>query len=41
MAGLFAGGMVSAFYGAQLVNRLSDRRLVLVIAVLLGRLGCC
>jgi uncharacterized membrane protein YfcA len=39
MAGLLAGGMVSAFYGAQLVNRLSDRRLVLLIAVLLGALG--
>ena len=30
---------MSAFYGAQLVNRLSDRRLVLLIAVLLGALG--
>jgi uncharacterized membrane protein YfcA len=39
MAGLLAGGMVSAFYGAQLVNQLSDRRLVLLIAVLLGVLG--
>jgi uncharacterized membrane protein YfcA len=39
MVGLLAGGMASAFYGAQLVNRLSDRRLVLLIAVLLGALG--
>ena len=39
MAGLLAGGMLSAFYGAQLVHRLSDRRLVLLIAVLLGALG--
>ena len=39
MAGLLAGGMVSAFYGAQLVNRLSNRRLVLLIAILLGALG--
>jgi uncharacterized membrane protein YfcA len=39
MAGLLAGGVVSAFCGAQLVNRLSDRRLILLIAILLGALG--
>ena len=39
MAGLLAGGMVSAFYGARLVSRLSNQRLVLFIAVLLGALG--
>ncbi len=39
MAGLLAGGMASASYGTQLVNRLSTRRLVLLIAVLLGALG--
>jgi uncharacterized membrane protein YfcA len=39
MAGLLAGGMISAFYGAKLVSRLSDKRLVRLIAVLLGFLG--
>jgi uncharacterized membrane protein YfcA len=39
MAGLLAGGVVSAFCGAQVVNRLSDRRLILLIAILLGALG--
>jgi hypothetical protein len=31
--------MVSAFYGAKLVSRLSDKRLVRLIAALLGALG--
>ena len=39
MIGLLAGGMASAFYGAQLVKRLSDRRLVRLIAALLAALG--
>jgi uncharacterized membrane protein YfcA len=39
MIGLLAGGMASAFYGATLVSRLSDGRLVLLIAALLGALG--
>ena len=39
MIGLLAGGMASAFYGAQLVSRLSDRRLIRLIASLLGALG--
>jgi uncharacterized protein len=40
MAGLLLGGMVSAFYGTQLVRRLSDQRLVrLIAALLLGALG--
>ena len=39
MIGLAMGGMVSAFYGTGLVRRLSDRRLVKLIAVLLGALG--
>jgi uncharacterized membrane protein YfcA len=39
MAGLLAGGMVSAFYGAALVRRLSDQRLVRLIALLLAGLG--
>lgn len=39
MGGLLAGGMVSAFYGTRLVRRLSDRRLVKLIAALLGGLG--
>jgi len=39
MAGLLAGGMASASYGTQLVNRLSNRRLALLIAALLGALG--
>lgn len=39
MVGLLAGGMVSAFYGARLVSRLSDVRLVRLIAALLGALG--
>lgn len=39
MAGLLAGGMASAFYGASLVSRLSDTRLVGLIAALLAVLG--
>jgi uncharacterized membrane protein YfcA len=39
MIGLLAGGMASAFYGARLVSQLSDRRLVRLIAGLLGALG--
>src|SRR5215204_5822523 len=39
MLGLLAGGMVSAFYGTRLVRHLSDRRLVRLIAALLGALG--
>jgi uncharacterized membrane protein YfcA len=39
MAGLIAGGMVSAFYGARLVSRLTNQRLVLSIAALLSALG--
>src|SRR6516165_6614307 len=39
VVGLLAGGILSAFYGAQLVSRLSDTRLVRLIAVLLGALG--
>src|SRR5207248_478083 len=39
MVGLLAGGMASAFYGAKLVTRLSDKRLVRLIAVLLAALG--
>jgi uncharacterized protein len=39
MVGLLAGGMASAFYGAKLVSRLSDKRLVRLIAALLGGLG--
>jgi uncharacterized membrane protein YfcA len=37
--GLLIGGMVSAFYGARLVQHLSDARLVRIIAVLLAALG--
>jgi uncharacterized protein len=36
---LAAGGMISAFYGAGLVRRLSARRLIHVIAVLLAAIG--
>jgi uncharacterized membrane protein YfcA len=39
MAGLLAGGIASAFYGTQLVRRLSDKRLVRLIAGLLAVLG--
>lgn len=39
MAGLLAGGMVSAFFGASLVSRLSNARLVRLIAAFLGALG--
>jgi uncharacterized membrane protein YfcA len=39
MLGLLAGGMASAAWGARLVQRLSDARLVRTIAVLLGALG--
>jgi uncharacterized membrane protein YfcA len=39
MIGLLAGGMASAFYGARLVSRLNDKRLVRLIAGLLGALG--
>lgn len=39
MAGLLAGGMVSASFGASLVSRLSDARLVRLIAAFLGALG--
>src|SRR5437870_4693513 len=39
MIGLLMGGMASAFYGARLVSRLSDTRLVHLIAGLLGVLG--
>ena len=38
-AGLLSGGMASAFYGTGLVRRLSDQRLVRLIAVLLAALG--
>src|SRR5712691_1566086 len=37
--GLAAGGMVSAFWGAGLVKKLSARRLVRVIALLLAAIG--
>jgi uncharacterized protein len=37
--GLAAGGMVSAFWGAGLVKKLSARRLVQVVALLLGAIG--
>ena len=37
--GLLAGGMVSAFLGASLVSRLSNARLVRLIAAFLGALG--
>ena len=39
MLGLVAGGMLSAFYGAQLVSRLRDAHLTRLIAVLLAGLG--
>jgi len=39
MLGLVGGGMVSAFYGARLVSRLTNQRLIVFIAVLLGALG--
>jgi uncharacterized membrane protein YfcA len=39
MIGLLAGGILSAFYGARLASRFSDRRLVGLIAMLLGALG--
>lgn len=39
IAGLALGGMFSAIYGAQLVTRLSDRRLTVSMAVLLAALG--
>jgi uncharacterized protein len=39
IVGLAVGGIVSAFYGASVVKRLSDRRLVGLIAVLLAALG--
>jgi uncharacterized membrane protein YfcA len=39
MAGLAAGGVLSAAYGAKLVSRLNDKRLVTLIAVLLAGLG--
>lgn len=39
MAGLLAGGMASAAYGARIVTKLSDQRLVRLIAVLLAVLG--
>ena len=39
MVGLLSGGVVSAAYGTRLVQRLSDRRLVILIAALLASLG--
>jgi uncharacterized membrane protein YfcA len=39
MIGLVAGGMASAFIGVRLVGHLTDRRLVRLIAILLGALG--
>jgi uncharacterized membrane protein YfcA len=39
IAGLLCGGMASALYGTRLVHRLSDERLVRLIAVLLAALG--
>ena len=39
MIGLLAGGVITAFYGTRLVQRLSDRRLVRLIAALLAGLG--
>ena len=39
MAGLLAGGIVSAAYGTRLIQRLSDQRLVRLIAALLAALG--
>ena len=39
IVGLIAGGCISAFHGARLVQRLSSERLVQVIGVLLAALG--
>jgi uncharacterized protein len=39
MAGLLAGGMASAFYGAKLIARLGNAHFVKIIAVLLGLIG--
>src|SRR5258706_12204327 len=39
IAGLTCGGMISAFHGAQLVQRLTSQSLVQIIAVLLAALG--
>ena len=39
MAGLLIGGMASAFYGARIVSRLSNARLVRIIAGLLATIG--
>jgi uncharacterized membrane protein YfcA len=39
MIGLLAGGMASAFVGVRLVGHLTDRRLIRLIAILLGILG--
>lgn len=39
MIGLLTGGMVSAFYGARLVSRLTNTHLVRLIGALLGALG--
>lgn len=39
MIGLLMGGMASAFFGAQLVTRLTNTHLVRLIAALLGALG--
>jgi hypothetical protein len=39
MMGLLAGGMASAFSGAQLVSRLNNVHLVRLIAALLGAIG--
>jgi uncharacterized membrane protein YfcA len=39
VAGLLAGGVLSASFGARLVARISDRRLTVAIAVLLALLG--
>jgi uncharacterized membrane protein YfcA len=40
VVGLAAGGIVSASYGARLVSRLTNRRLVHAIGILLAALGC-
>jgi uncharacterized membrane protein YfcA len=40
IAGLAAGGLVSAFCGARLVGALSSARLVQIIGLLLAGLGC-
>ena len=39
IVGLVAGGMASALIGVRLISRLTDRRLVRLIAILLGTLG--